>query len=60
MSLYLAPIPRDVHVEHEALLQAAIGRDPERATTLLAEHILLTFRAIEAIPTEQLNNKLPA
>lgn len=59
LSLYLQPIPRDIHVEHEALLRAAIGRDADRAAAILAEHILLTFRSIEAIPAEQLSKKLP-
>src|SRR5574343_789325 len=55
LSLYLQPIPRDIHQEHEALLQAAIARDAEKATAVLAEHIQLTFRSIQSIPKEQLN-----
>lgn len=60
LSLYLRPIPRDIHTEHEALLQAAIGRDADRAAEILAEHIQLTFRSVQAIPAEKLNEKLPA
>ncbi len=55
LSLYLKPIPRNVHAEHEALMNAAIARDADKATTLLAEHIQMTFRSIEALPIEQLN-----
>lgn len=60
MSLYLEPIPRDVHLEHEALLHAAINRDAFKAAAILSEHILLTFRSVQAIPPEQLNASLPA
>lgn len=60
LSLYLQPIPRDVHAEHEALLQAAMERDADKAAAILGEHIMLTFRSIEAIPREQLNHPLAA
>lgn len=55
LSLYLRPIPRDIHVEHEALLHAAINREAEKAADILSEHIQLTFRSVQAIPAEQLN-----
>lgn len=57
LSLYLQPIPRDIHAEHEALLQAAINRDADKAAAILAEHIRMTFRSVEAIPVERLNEK---
>ena len=60
MSLYLQPIPRDIHVEHEALLQAAMSRDADKAAETLAEHILLTFRSIQLISDDQLNQKRQA
>ncbi len=60
LALYLKPIPRDIHDEHEALLRAAIARDADKATAILAEHIQLTFRSIQSIPKEQLNEKLAA
>lgn len=60
LSLYLQPIPRDVHAEHEQLLQAAMARDADRAAAIMAEHIQMTFRSIEAIPRDQLNDKLAA
>ncbi len=60
LSLYLQPIPRDIHVEHEALLHAAMARDADKAASILAEHIQLTFRSIQSIPKEQLNERLVA
>ena len=60
LSLYLQPIPRDIHAEHEALLKATMDRDAEKATAILSEHILLTFRSIQSIPKEQLNDMLVA
>lgn len=55
LSLYLQPIPRDIHAEHETLLQAVLARDTDKAAAMLAEHIQLTFRSIQALPSEQLN-----
>lgn len=52
LSLFLQPIPRDVHSEHESLLKSALARDAEHACTVLSEHIHLTFRSISAIPPE--------
>jgi len=60
MSLYLQPIPRDIHVEHEALLHAAMNRDADKAAEILSEHIRLTFRSVQSIPVEQLNEKRQA
>ncbi len=60
LSLYLQPIPRDIHAEHEALVQAALARDAERAANVLAEHIQLTFRSIQSVPSEQLNAAIGA
>jgi GntR family transcriptional regulator, carbon starvation induced regulator len=55
LSLFLQPIPRDIHAEHEALLQATMARDGDKAAMLLAEHIQLTFRSVQSLPKEQLN-----
>lgn len=60
LSLYLQPIPRDVHAEHEQLFNATMARDSEKATAVMAEHILLTFRSIQVITPEQLNEKRPS
>ncbi len=57
LSLYLQPIPRDIHAEHESLLQATMQRDADKASAILSEHILLTFRSIESIPKEQLKTE---
>ena len=37
-----------------------MARDTDKANALLGEHILLTFRSIEQIPKDQLNEKLAA
>lgn len=60
LSLYLQPIPRDVHAEHEALFTATMARDADKASAAMAEHIRLTFRSIQIIPPERLNEKRPA
>src|SRR5574343_1409930 len=60
LSLYLQPIPRDINVEHEDLLHAAINRDADKAAEILSEHIRLTFRSVQAIPAEKLNEKRQA
>ena len=60
LSLDLKPIPRDVHAEHEDLFKATLARDADQATAVMAEHIQLTFRSIQVIPPEQLNEKRPA
>lgn len=59
LSLYLQPIPRDVHGEHEALFKATMARDKEKASVIMAEHILTTLRSIQIIPAELLNKKSP-
>jgi len=52
LSLAFKPIPRNVHAEHEALFNAVMARDADKATAIMAEHIELTFRSIEALPEE--------
>ncbi|MGV8893685.1 MAG: GntR family transcriptional regulator [Burkholderiaceae bacterium] len=39
-------IPRDVHGEHAAIIDAALKRDAERASRVLEQHIRLTFDSI--------------
>ena len=41
-------------------MQAAMARDADKATAILGEHIMLTFRSIQLIPKDQLNEKLAA
>ena len=60
LSLLLKPIPRDIHAEHEELMEAAMKRDAERATAILADHIQLTFRSVQALPSDQLHEKQAA
>ena len=37
---------RDTEAEHAALLEAAIGRDLDRACDLMADHVRLTAQAL--------------
>lgn len=46
------PIPRDVHGEHAAIVDATLKRDTKRATKLLAEHIQLTLDGVKQAPTQ--------
>jgi DNA-binding GntR family transcriptional regulator len=55
LSLHHRPIPRDIHAEHEALLQAALARDADKASAVLAEHIGLTLQSIAQLPKEFLS-----
>ncbi|MFZ4535169.1 GntR family transcriptional regulator [Propionivibrio sp.] len=57
LSLYLQPVPRDVHAEHQNLFNATMARDADKAVAILKEHILLTFQAFQTHP-ELLNEKL--
>lgn len=49
-SLAHPPIPRDVHGEHAAIVDATLKRDTKRATRLLAEHIQLTLDGVKQAP----------
>jgi DNA-binding GntR family transcriptional regulator len=46
------PIPRDVHAEHQAIQDAALARDEERAVELLARHIATTADAVRQLPAD--------
>ena len=50
LSLSLHPIPRDVHAEHQGIFDATMARDAEKATAVLTEHIVSTFRSLKALP----------
>ncbi len=39
-------VPRDVRAEHEALMEATLARDPDRACAVLAEHISRTTEVL--------------
>lgn len=42
-------MPRDVHAEHAAIIEAALKRDAERASCALEQHIRLTFDSIRLL-----------
>lgn len=52
LSLNRNPISRDVHAEHNDLVEATLARDAKRATTILAEHIGMTLTAVQTLPPE--------
>lgn len=49
------PIPRDVHSEHQIIVDATLKRDAERATAILAQHIATTYDAVRQLPPELFN-----
>jgi GntR family carbon starvation induced transcriptional regulator len=46
------PIARDLHDEHQSLLDATLKRDGERASAILAQHIATTYEAVKQLPPE--------
>ena len=52
ISLFQRPSARDVHAEHQALVDATLARDATRATSILAEHILCTLDVVKHLPAE--------
>jgi GntR family carbon starvation induced transcriptional regulator len=46
------PIPRDVHAEHQVIVDATLNRDAERAAAILAQHIATTYDAIKQMPPD--------
>ena len=52
ISLFRKPVPRDVHAEHQALFDATLARDADRATAILTEHILRTLESVRHMPAE--------
>lgn len=55
LSLFKQPIPRDVHSEHQAIVDAALARDADAATRILADHILRTLEAVRQLPSDFLS-----
>ena len=49
LSVPAARRDRNVEAEHRALMEAALARDPERATRLMAEHLSLTAALLKDI-----------
>ncbi|MGQ3674168.1 GntR family transcriptional regulator [Xanthobacter sp. TB0139] len=48
MALSSPPVPRDLHAEHQAIFDATLARDADRASRLLAEHIERTLTALRS------------
>lgn len=46
------PIARDLHDEHQGILDATLARDADHACTLLAAHIRLTYEAVAQLPAD--------
>lgn len=55
LSLFRQPISRDVHAEHQAIVDAVLARDVQEATRILTEHILRTLEAVRQIPPDVLS-----
>lgn len=49
LSLIARSIPRDVHAEHKAIMEAALARDADRATRLSEDHVDRTMAAMTKI-----------
>ena len=52
LAIMRKPIPRDVHKEHQAILDAALAQDADTACRMLSEHIGMTYEAIKHLPPE--------
>jgi DNA-binding GntR family transcriptional regulator len=52
LSLFRQPIPRDVHAEHQAIVDAALSRNTAEATRILTDHIMRTLEAVKRLPDE--------
>ncbi|HYG46044.1 MAG TPA: FCD domain-containing protein [Bordetella sp.] len=46
------PIARDLHDEHQGILDATLARDAQTACALLASHIRLTYEGVAHLPPE--------
>jgi DNA-binding GntR family transcriptional regulator len=51
------PIPRDLHGEHRAILDATLAHDADKACALLATHIGMTFEAVKQLPGTLFDDK---
>lgn len=50
------PIPRDLHAEHQAILDATLDRNADDACKLLADHIGMTYEAVKQLPATLFND----
>ena len=55
LSLFRQPISRDVHAEHQAIVDAALARNAKEATRILNEHILRTLEDVRNLPADLLS-----
>lgn len=54
MALTDRSVPRDVHTEHQQLMQAALDRDADRAAALAADHIRRTADVIAVLHSDRI------
>jgi len=52
LAIMRKPIPRDVHREHQAILDAVLARDTDTACKVLADHIGMTYEALKHLPAK--------
>lgn len=55
LSITHQPVPRDVHEEHQAIFDACLARDADKASALLAAHIRKTLEAVRELPDAIVN-----
>ncbi len=55
LSITHRPVPRDVHEEHQAIFDACLARDADKAASLLAAHIRKTLEAVRELPDAVVN-----
>lgn len=55
LSITHRPVPRDVHEEHQAIFDACLARDADKAAALLAAHIRKTLEAVRELPDAIVN-----
>lgn len=55
LAIVRKPIPRDVHGEHQAILNATLANDADTACRVLSEHISTTYEAMKHLPAELFN-----
>jgi len=50
LNISTSAAPRDVHSEHQAIFEAALARDEDRAAALLTDHINATYEKLRSLP----------
>ena len=54
---YVTNLKRDLHAEHEALKDAALERNISLCSSILAEHIGITYELFEKLPEDVFSGK---